>query len=210
MTNKNINDLPVAGALDGTEPIEVIQGGVNVQTTTQDIADLGGGGGGFSTGIDFDTSMSAALLRTTNDSGGTFQTAITVGTYGITLGSPDVDVQFNVNTSVGFSFVRLTEVNDPVSPQDVATKNYVDTAISQYGIAPSDITPTGSPFSYTNSDGYDEDIIISGGTVSLIEFSRDEVTYYDVGLTSGMFRLSKEDTIRITYTVAPTVTKVPR
>lgn len=40
---KNINELPAAAALDGTELVEVLQGGVNSQTTAQDIADLGGG-----------------------------------------------------------------------------------------------------------------------------------------------------------------------
>lgn len=38
---KNINELPAATALDGTELVEVLQGGVNSQTTAQDIADLG-------------------------------------------------------------------------------------------------------------------------------------------------------------------------
>ena len=42
---KKISGLPAAGALTGAELIETVQGGVNVQTTTQDIADLGGGGG---------------------------------------------------------------------------------------------------------------------------------------------------------------------
>jgi hypothetical protein len=32
--------------LDGTEQISFVQGGVMVDATTQDIADLGGGGGG--------------------------------------------------------------------------------------------------------------------------------------------------------------------
>lgn len=39
---KNINELPAAAALDGTELVEVLQGGVNSQTTAQDIADLAG------------------------------------------------------------------------------------------------------------------------------------------------------------------------
>lgn len=46
MANKKISELSAAGALAGTELVEVVKGGVNVQTTTQDIADLGGGGGG--------------------------------------------------------------------------------------------------------------------------------------------------------------------
>lgn len=46
MPNLKISQLPAAGALTGAELLEAVQGGVNVQTTSQDIADLGGGGGG--------------------------------------------------------------------------------------------------------------------------------------------------------------------
>lgn len=44
MPDKKISELSAAGALSGTELVEVVKGGINVQTTTQDIADLGGGG----------------------------------------------------------------------------------------------------------------------------------------------------------------------
>jgi hypothetical protein len=46
MSNKKISALTAAGALSGAELVEIVQGGVNVKSTTQDIADLGGGGGG--------------------------------------------------------------------------------------------------------------------------------------------------------------------
>lgn len=42
--DKKISQLTTAGALDGSETLEVVQGGANKKTTTQDIADLGGGG----------------------------------------------------------------------------------------------------------------------------------------------------------------------
>lgn len=42
--DKKISQLPAAGALTGSETIEIVQGGANKQTTTQGIADLGGGG----------------------------------------------------------------------------------------------------------------------------------------------------------------------
>jgi hypothetical protein len=45
MANKKISELANAGALTGAELIEAVQGGVNVKTTAQAIADLGGGGG---------------------------------------------------------------------------------------------------------------------------------------------------------------------
>lgn len=46
MANKKISELPAAGALTGTEAVEALQGGVNVQTTSQAIANLAPGGGG--------------------------------------------------------------------------------------------------------------------------------------------------------------------
>jgi hypothetical protein len=45
LANRKISELPAAGALSGAELIEAVQGGTNVQTTAQAIADLGGGGG---------------------------------------------------------------------------------------------------------------------------------------------------------------------
>jgi hypothetical protein len=45
MANKKISQLTVAAPLTGTEILPIVQGGVTVQTTAQDIADLGGGGG---------------------------------------------------------------------------------------------------------------------------------------------------------------------
>lgn len=84
------------------------------------------------------------------------------------------------------------------------------TGIFHYSIAESNIVPSGSPFVYQNLDGYDEDIITSGGTVTNIEFSRDGATYYTTGLIAGIVNLSPNDYIRVTYAVAPTMTKVPR
>jgi hypothetical protein len=44
MANKKISQLTAAAALTGTELLPIVQGGETVQTTAQDIADLGGGG----------------------------------------------------------------------------------------------------------------------------------------------------------------------
>lgn len=48
MANEKISGMTAAATLDGTELVEVVQGGDNVRTTTQAIADLGSGGGGIS------------------------------------------------------------------------------------------------------------------------------------------------------------------
>ena len=77
-------------------------------------------------------------------------------------------------------------------------------------ILPRGITVGASPFTFQNTTGRSIDVIVSGGAVSAIAFSRDNVTFYGVGLTSGVFWLSPNDRLRVTYTVAPTLTLVPR
>ena len=73
---------------------------------------------------------------------------------------------------------------------------------------PQPVPATGSPFIYTNNNSLATNVIINGGTVSLIEFSRDGVTYFPVGLIAGMFRLNPGDRLRITYLTAPTITQI--
>lgn len=70
------------------------------------------------------------------------------------------------------------------------------------------IVPGVSPYSYVATFG--GTVIVKGGTVSKIEFSRDGVTFYDTGQTSGMFSLSMGDTLRTTYSVVPIMTFVPK
>jgi hypothetical protein len=75
----------------------------------------------------------------------------------------------------------------------------------------STISVTASPFTYQNTTGYNADVIISGGTVSLVEFSRDNSTYYTTAiLTNTILRLSPNDYVKVTYTSAPTMVSVPR
>lgn len=52
-------------------------------------------------------------------------------------------------------------------------------------------------------------VLVSLGTVSLIEFCRDGVTFDAVGLIAGQFFLNSGDWLRITYIVAPTVVYYP-
>jgi hypothetical protein len=83
-------------------------------------------------------------------------------------------------------------------------------SLSNAAVLPSNITVTASPFTYQNATGYNGDVIISGGTVSNIEFTRDNTTFYTTGLTTGVITLSPSDRVRVTYSVAPTMTLVPR
>lgn len=69
------------------------------------------------------------------------------------------------------------------------------------------VTLDASPASY--SAPRRGSLIVAGGTVTLIEFTRNGTDYYDTGAIAGMFTLSASDVLRITYAVAPDVTFVP-
>lgn len=78
------------------------------------------------------------------------------------------------------------------------------------GLAPAAEVPTVpgvSPWTYVAPvRGF---LIVSGGTVSLVQFSRDGVNFYSYGVVAGPMPLNGADLIRITYTVPPTLTFVP-
>lgn len=71
------------------------------------------------------------------------------------------------------------------------------------------ITPTGSPFVYQNSGIWPENVIVTGGTVTAIAFSRDGVSYMPTGILGGTLMLGPKDYIKVTYLVAPTMTGCP-
>ena len=60
-----------------------------------------------------------------------------------------------------------------------------------------------SPFTYQNSQDAAIVVIVSGGTVTTIQFSRDGTNWYTVGLLAGQFWLNPGDRLRVTYVVAP-------
>jgi hypothetical protein len=79
------------------------------------------------------------------------------------------------------------------------------------GLPPANVDPvtlTGSPFVY--SAARRGSLIVNGGTVSNLSFSRDGgATWYTLGSVAGMFLLNASDLLRITYSAPPTVTFVP-
>lgn len=66
---------------------------------------------------------------------------------------------------------------------------------------------TASPMSY--SAVIRGQVHIGGGTVSVIEFSRDGTNWYDTGITAGFVQMDRNDKVRVTYSVAPTITYFP-
>ncbi len=68
------------------------------------------------------------------------------------------------------------------------------------------ITPTGSAFVWQNTTSCWGTLYVTGGTVSLIEMSKDGTTYQTTGLTTGQMRVVPGWYVRVTYTGAPTMT----
>jgi hypothetical protein len=74
--------------------------------------------------------------------------------------------------------------------------------------AESTVAVTPSPMTYTvQQKGF---LIVQGGTVSLIQFSRGLVANHTTGQTQGCFPLSQGDSLIITYSAAPNLTWVPQ
>jgi hypothetical protein len=94
--------------------------------------------------------------------------------------------------------------------QQIGTARVEAPSVPTRFILPFNIAPGASPYTYQNSREYPADVVVNGGTVSAIAFSRDNATFYTIGTTSGMFALSPYDYLRVTYTVAPTMTLIPR
>ena len=74
--------------------------------------------------------------------------------------------------------------------------------------APANQAPGASPYVYTNTSGLRQQIMVSGGTVTLIEVSRDGTTYFPAGILAGSVTLNPNDRLRLTYLVAPTMTVI--
>lgn len=75
----------------------------------------------------------------------------------------------------------------------------------QGGISPQAVTS--SPFTYqAATKGF---MVIQGGTVTLIQFTRDGITNVNTGQTAGCIPLAQGDLVIVTYSVAPTMTWIP-
>lgn len=76
---------------------------------------------------------------------------------------------------------------------------------------PEAITVGASPFSWTNTNAFSTLIIFKGGTLSLIEYHQwmwGPSTYEDMVLATTVY-LRPNDTVRVTYLVAPTMRWFP-
>lgn len=109
-------------------------------------------------------------------------------------------------------FAALPQVNQQISARGQTStawyRFFADVFAGRPPQAESSVTAGASPFTYTAlRKGF---LIVQGGTVSLVQWSRGGVTNHATGQTQGMFPLSQADSLVITYSGAPTLTFVPQ
>ena len=72
------------------------------------------------------------------------------------------------------------------------------------------ITVGASPFSWTNPESVRVIVMLTGGTLSLVQLASPvDGTLVDVGMSCGHYTLNPGWRIRVTYIVAPTMTYTP-
>lgn len=72
---------------------------------------------------------------------------------------------------------------------------------------PFGITVSASPFTYQAP--FAGTVLISGGTVSAVQFSRDHTTFFDYP-HAGPVQVATGDIVKVTYTGLPTMTMIGR
>jgi hypothetical protein len=72
------------------------------------------------------------------------------------------------------------------------------------------VTVGASPFVYANAQPFPVTVLVSGGTVTAIEISRNSgSTWTLAGLLGGQYSLQPNDQLRVTYAVIPSLTMIP-
>ena len=107
---------------------------------------------------------------------------------------------------------RMPDVAQPLSPKGTTASGWYRFWQGLWSGTPtgnvSVVTPISSPFTYAAPVG--GTLIVNGGVVSQVRYSRDGANLYVTGQTQGMFPLSQGDQVWITYSVPPILTFAPR
>jgi len=98
------------------------------------------------------------------------------------------------------------EVLQPVVA-DVLLPDVTQPPSERANTAAEPVTPGASPYTFRSGrDGY---VIVQGGTVTQVDYVRLGVAT-KTGALAGLFPLLSGDGLQVTYTVAPTMTFIPR
>ena len=144
-------------------------------------------------GIGTATPTAVLHLKAGTSAAGTGPLKLTAGTN---LATPE-------NGAIEFDGTKLTMTDNSVRKQIKVSNDLT---------LPSAITVGASPYTYQNTSNSDEKILISGGTTSLIQFTRDNSNFYtEATLTTDpvVIILAKDDRVKVTYSSTPTMVKIP-
>jgi len=203
MANKKITQLPSAGTLDGTEIVPLVKNGVTSQTTTQDIADLGGGGT-----VDVNTigaAINGATSATPNDTDLVMSVESSVAKKN-TWTQIKSFLKTYLDTLYTTTSAVATQITTALS--DYATQAYVDTAISNitvrriHNYQNTDSTTTGS-----TSETVLANLKVTGGTMGsngILALEAFLCKSGTAGLISWKFYVSTVSTNTVGNTGVPT------
>lgn len=157
MAKVKISDLDPAATLDGTELVELEQGGESVQCTTQDIADLGGG-------------AAASVITKTAD----FTANNASGTVYINDGAGDAITATLGNSAAGTEYTFIgypTGSNFYIVPA-------ADISIKAFNLS------ANQPVSIVGGDGFAFDLTTEYGSIRLVK--TDSATWAVISHTSSI------------------------
>lgn len=67
------------------------------------------------------------------------------------------------------------------------------------------ITPTGSPFTWVNTEATRVMVYVSAGTVTDVSCAPDALNFIAAGLLGGQYGLNPGQAIKVVYLIAPTM-----
>lgn len=129
------------------------------------------------------------------------------GGFGDLNGSASQDSSFTDTVTQPTEAESVPDMLQQPVQADSFTPDVIQPMSDKSMTLPEAVTVGASPYSYTaNRDGY---LAVTGGTVTKQEYGRTGV-YTDVGLLTSMLPILQGDTMRVTYSAAPTITFIPR
>ena len=158
-------------------------------------------------GDDYDTSQAAEAASSLEFAGddniqSVVDTSLALGDDpAVATADPDFIMSDSTDTVLVDQLAILVGDEDVAQADASALVFSTDPELPTSGM-PGVVTPGASPYTYTAPTR--GSIYLAGGTVSLIEVSRDGATFYPTGQTAGVFQLILGDQLRVTYTVVPT------
>ena len=145
-----------------------------------------------------DTTGSQGILQST------FQTQeINGGTYGVMIPVPADGVIENNLFIVNGMHGQATSQLNVASPVNLAYNRWVSASTN---IVPGAVTVGASPFLFVNTNPCPICVVVSGGTVSAINFQSGlNAGQLDLPVSNNLIQLAPGNGIQVTYTAAPTI-----